>query len=105
MADERYRIIMVRQMVTHSSKLPDVDDCEWNKPQYDEDALERYVRSLSNLKLDSAPPRTSKSGKPSLVGISWFLDEYRGNKMISHGGGDTGFLTTRHASRGSLWCA
>src|ERR1700730_11542245 len=32
-------------------------------------------------------------GKPSPAGISWFLDEYRGTKMISHGGGDTGFLT------------
>ena len=30
-------------------------DCEWDKPQYDDRALERYVRSLSNLKLDFAP--------------------------------------------------
>ena len=214
MADERYRIITVRQMVTHSSGMPDVDDYEWNKPQYDEGALERYVRSLSNLKLNFAPgtrfqysnmafeilgdliakvsgetfddyvqhnilaplgmkdstllvrqadpkllawgheldeaghPFPSKvypynrihspssnlhsnvvdmtrwaianmnrgeldgvrilktstydvmwkpsgefGGKPSPAGISWFLEEYRGNSMISHDGGDTGFLT------------
>jgi CubicO group peptidase (beta-lactamase class C family) len=55
MADERYKIITVRQMVTHTSGIPDVDDYEWNKPQYDDGALERYVRSLGNLKLDFAP--------------------------------------------------
>jgi CubicO group peptidase (beta-lactamase class C family) len=214
MADERYKIISVRQMVTHTSGMPDVEDYEWEKPQYDETALERYVRSLSNLKLDFAPgerfqysnmafeilgdviakvsgesfddyvqrhilaplgmkdstllvkqadpkllawgheldetgatfpskvypynrihspssnlhsnvldmtrwaianmnrgeldgvrilkastydvmwkPAGELRGKPSPAGISWFLDEYRGNKMISHDGGDTGFLT------------
>jgi len=214
MADERYKIITIRQMVTHTSGIPDVDDYEWSKPQYDDGALERYVRSLSNLKLDFAPgqrfqysnmafevlgdviakvsgesfddyvqhhilaplgmkdstllvkeaepgllvwgheldetgnPFPSKvypynrihspssdlhsnvldmarwaianmnrgeldgvrilksstyemmwksagkfNGKASPTGISWFLDTYRGTKVISHDGGDTGFLT------------
>lgn len=55
MADQRYKIITVRQMVTHTSGIPDVIDYEWNKPQYDDGALERYVRTLSNVKLDFAP--------------------------------------------------
>lgn len=214
MADERYKIITIRQMVTHTSGMPDVDDYEWNKPQYDDGALERYVRSLSNLKLDFAPgqrfrysnmafevlgdviakvsgesfddyvqhhilaplgmkdstllvkeadpkllawgheldeagnPFPSKvypynrihspssdlhsnvldmarwaianmnrgeldgarilksstyevmwksagkfNGKASPAGISWFLDNYKGNELIGHDGGDTGFLT------------
>jgi CubicO group peptidase (beta-lactamase class C family) len=49
--DPRYRSITVRQMLTHSSGMPDVEDYEWNKPQYDDGALERYVRSLSKQKL------------------------------------------------------
>jgi CubicO group peptidase (beta-lactamase class C family) len=214
MADERYKVITVRQMVTHTSGIPDVLDYEWNKPQYDEGALERYVRSLSDVKLEFAPgerfeysnmafeilgdviakasgesfesyvqnhiltplgmkdstllikqadpkllawgheldengnPFPSKvypynrihspssdlhsnvldmtrwaianmnrgelggvrvlsastydlmwkpsgefGGKPSPVGISWFVDDYRGNKMVSHRGGDIGFRT------------
>jgi CubicO group peptidase (beta-lactamase class C family) len=214
MADERYKIVTVRQMVTHTSGMPDVDDYEWEKPQYDDGALERYVRSLGDLKLVFAPgerfrysnmafeilgdviakvsgesfddyvqhhiltplgmkdstllvkqadqkllawgheldekgnplpskvypynrihspssdlhsnvldmarwamanmnrgeldgvrilkastydvmwkPAAEFGGKPSPAGISWFLEDYRGNKMISHGGGDTGFLT------------
>jgi CubicO group peptidase (beta-lactamase class C family) len=55
MADERFRTISVRQMVTHTSGMPDVKDYEWGKPQYDPGALERYVRSLADLKLEFAP--------------------------------------------------
>jgi CubicO group peptidase (beta-lactamase class C family) len=55
MADERYRTITVRQMVTHSSGMPDVDDYEWDKPQYDDGSLERYVRGLSDRVLLFAP--------------------------------------------------
>jgi len=55
LADARYKIITVRQMVTHTSGMPDVDDYEWNKPQYNDGALERYVRSLSNFRLVFPP--------------------------------------------------
>jgi len=34
-----------------------------------------------------------KTGEESSVGLSWFLDEYRGVKTIGHAGGDTGFST------------
>ena len=54
-ADDRYHKITVRQLVTHTSGIPDVEDYEWDKPQYDEGALERYVRSLTNQKLLFAP--------------------------------------------------
>jgi CubicO group peptidase (beta-lactamase class C family) len=38
-------------MLTHTSGMPDVDDYLWNKPEYDDGALERYVRSLGGKKL------------------------------------------------------
>ena len=40
-ADERYTTITVRQMVTHSSGMPDVEDYEWDKPQYDDGSLDQ----------------------------------------------------------------
>jgi CubicO group peptidase (beta-lactamase class C family) len=55
MADERYKAVTVRQLVTHTSGMPDVEDYEWDKPQYDDGALERYVRSLAPLKLEFEP--------------------------------------------------
>ncbi len=51
MADPRYATITVRQMLSHISGMPDVEDYEWDKPQFDDGALERYVRSLTNLNL------------------------------------------------------
>ena len=53
--DDRYRDITVQQMLSHVSGMPDVEDHEWDKPQYDEGALERYVRSLSSEKLLFGP--------------------------------------------------
>src|SRR5687768_2904229 len=53
--DPRYRAITVRQMVTHTSGMPDVENYEWDKPQYDDGALERYVRSLGAQKLRWEP--------------------------------------------------
>src|SRR5215471_14854286 len=51
LADPRYRLITVRQLVTHTSGMPDVKDYEWSRPQYDDGALERYVRSLDKAQL------------------------------------------------------
>ncbi len=51
LADPRYKEITVRQMVSHISGMPDVKDYEWDKPQYDDGALERYVRSLTDKTL------------------------------------------------------
>jgi CubicO group peptidase (beta-lactamase class C family) len=53
--DERSATITVRQMLSHISGMPDVRDYEWDKPQYDDGALERYVRSLGNQSLIAAP--------------------------------------------------
>ncbi len=53
--DDRYKDITIRQMLNHTSGMPDVIDYEWDKAQYDEGAAERYVRSLNTEKMISAP--------------------------------------------------
>lgn len=53
--DERYKEITVRQMLGHISGMPDVLFYFWHKPEYDDEALERYVRSLNEKKLIAAP--------------------------------------------------
>jgi len=55
LADERYKRITVRQMLSHISGMPDVQDYEWDKPQYDDGALERFVRSLGDRSLIAEP--------------------------------------------------
>lgn len=49
--DTRYQDITIRHMLTHTSGMPDEDDYEWDRPQLDAGALERYVRSVSNREL------------------------------------------------------
>ncbi|HEY45473.1 MAG TPA: serine hydrolase [Anaerolineae bacterium] len=49
--DERYATLTIRQFLTHSSGMPDVEDYRWDDPEYDEGALERFVRSLTDQEL------------------------------------------------------
>ena len=50
-----YDEITIRQMLNHTSGMPDVRDYEWDKPQTDEGAAERYVRSLSSEQMIGPP--------------------------------------------------
>ena len=52
---EQYKEITIQQMLSHVSGMPDVQDYEWDKPQYDPGALERYVRSLTDEKMRGKP--------------------------------------------------
>lgn len=53
--DERYKLVTLRLMLSHISGMPDTNDYEWDKPQYDDGALERYVKSLANDSLIADP--------------------------------------------------
>ncbi|WNS45285.1 serine hydrolase domain-containing protein [Paenibacillus sp. MMS20-IR301] len=55
MEDERYPLITVRQLLNHTSGMPDEEDYAWDRPEYDEQSLERYVLSISRHKLLSEP--------------------------------------------------
>jgi len=55
MADKRYQKITIAHMLNHSSGIPNVKDYEWDKPQYDEGAAERYSRSFTEARLDFRP--------------------------------------------------
>ena len=53
--DPRYKAITVRQLLTHTSGMPDVTNYGWDKPEYDDGSLERYVRSLGEVSLRWEP--------------------------------------------------
>jgi CubicO group peptidase (beta-lactamase class C family) len=53
--DERYRAITIRQMLSHTSGIPDTVSYNWDKPEYDAGALERTVRGIADQKLVFAP--------------------------------------------------
>ena len=57
--DERYTQITIRQMLSHTSGMPDFTESEYDElvaqPETDEGAPERLVRSLSGRKMAAAP--------------------------------------------------
>ncbi len=60
MQDERYQSITVEQLLLHTAGIPDVGpspNYEWDRPQYDDKALERHIKSLASMSLDFKPGR------------------------------------------------
>lgn len=55
LADDRAADITIAHLLTHTSGLPDVEDYDWDEPEDDDGALERYVRSLTAVELIGAP--------------------------------------------------
>jgi CubicO group peptidase (beta-lactamase class C family) len=57
--DDRFQQVTICQMLSHTSGLPDMDEAEYDelvaKPEYDEGALERYIRTLTSRKMIAAP--------------------------------------------------
>ena len=59
LADERASQISLRQILSHTSGIPDMDEMTyirfWKNPEMDAGAAERYVRGLANLELVHPP--------------------------------------------------
>ena len=47
--------VSVRQILTHTAGIPDVTDYAWDNPEYDDGALERWVRGLADSTLRFPP--------------------------------------------------
>ena len=58
MKDPRAAAITIRQALTHTAGIGDVTDYRWPNPEYDDGALERYVRGLKDSTLIAAPGAT-----------------------------------------------
>jgi CubicO group peptidase (beta-lactamase class C family) len=47
--------ITILQMLNHISGMPDVQDYQWDTPIYNENALEQYVRSITDQQMIASP--------------------------------------------------
>lgn len=57
--DPRSDQITIRQCLSHTSGIEHPTDWGWDRPEFDDDALERHVRSLAGRKLVDVPPGTT----------------------------------------------
>jgi CubicO group peptidase (beta-lactamase class C family) len=55
LADGRAGEVTARRLLSHSSGLPDVADYGWHDPQFGDDALSEFARSLSGWRLQAEP--------------------------------------------------
>jgi CubicO group peptidase (beta-lactamase class C family) len=55
MTSPEFKDITSRLLLTHTAGMPDVSNYEWDKPQYDDEALERWVRSIADRELLFTP--------------------------------------------------
>jgi len=55
LGDDRSQSITIQQALTHTSGLPDPEDHGWHRPEVDEGALERRLRSLRSLHMVADP--------------------------------------------------
>ena len=58
LADGREGEVTARNLLSHTSGLPDVADYGWHDPQLGDDALSEFARSLSGWRLRSEPGST-----------------------------------------------
>lgn len=58
LVDSRYKNLTIRQFASHISGMPDFDSDPWHNPQYDEEALERFVRNFMSHKFLTYDPET-----------------------------------------------
>ncbi len=59
LVDARYKDITARQLASHISGMPDFDSDPWHDPDYDEVALERFVRHFVSHKYLTHNPNTT----------------------------------------------
>jgi CubicO group peptidase (beta-lactamase class C family) len=55
LSDEHYIKITIKQILNHTSGLPDTEEYEWEKAVNDDAAAMRYLKSIENEKLISEP--------------------------------------------------
>ncbi len=53
--DERVGEITVQQMLSHTAGMPNIWEYSWHAPEFDEGALERYVRTMASEEIRHTP--------------------------------------------------
>lgn len=51
MSDRRLAQVTIEQVLAHTSGLPDVEDYHWDRPEFDDDALARYLATWRDAHL------------------------------------------------------
>jgi CubicO group peptidase (beta-lactamase class C family) len=76
--------ITIRQMLSHTGGVPDTDNYFWHQPDYDDDALERYVRSLAGEEMIAAPGERFSYSNPAFEVLGDVIAKVSGQSFESY---------------------
>ena len=78
--DENYKMVTVRHLLTHTSGVPRVykRNYGFENPEYDDDAIKRYVISLENKKFNFLPGEQQEYSNVGFVLLSALVEEVKG---------------------------
>ncbi len=76
--------ITIRHLLSHTGGVPDTDDYYWHKPEYDDYALERYVRSLSSEEIVAAPGERFSYSNPAFEVLGDVIAKVSGQPFESY---------------------
>jgi CubicO group peptidase (beta-lactamase class C family) len=76
--------ITLRQLLSHTAGMPDADDYGWHRPEHDEGALERYVRSLADEALIALPGRGCEYSNMAFEVLGDVIAKVSGQSFEAH---------------------
>jgi CubicO group peptidase (beta-lactamase class C family) len=71
-------------MLSHTGGVPNTDEYFWHQPEFDDDALERYVRSLASEKMIAAPGERYAYSNPAFEVLGDVIAKVSGQPFESY---------------------
>jgi len=81
MADPRVEDITLRRLLTHTAGMPDVEDYEWNQPQSDPKALQRWMRQQADRSLLFDPGTNREYSNTGFELLGLVIEEVSGKSF------------------------
>lgn len=76
--------ITLRQLLSHTGGVPDPEEYAWHQPEYDDAALERYVRSLADEAIVAAPGERYSYSNPAFDVLGDVIAKVSGQPFESY---------------------
>ena len=76
--------ITIRHLLSHTGGVPDTEDYLWHEPEYDDGALERYVRSLAGEEMLDAPGKRFAYSNPAFEVLGDVIAKVSGQPFESY---------------------
>ena len=84
--DEYYKLVTVKHLLTHRGGIPGgyINNYGYENPEYDDDAIKRFVKSLADKKCEFTPGEKYEYSNNGFVLLSALVEEVTGVKFETY---------------------